>query len=223
MSECVELALCGSNLAGDLPFSCALRWPDGRRESAMSPPTARGDLIGLVAALCERHGVAPAAVQRLRLDLGPGSYTGLRVAVTFVRHLLQFGGAKAIVVDSLALLAARARATVAGRHVALLDARRGRLHCGVFTRDAGGAWQAAVPASAILQPSLDTLLQAGDHVVLPVALRPQLQPLLDARALAVTEVAAVRAEELFAADLPFASVAAADLLPRYLMASYAED
>jgi hypothetical protein len=60
-------------------------------------------------------------------------------------------------------------------------------------------------------------------VVLPVALRPQLQPLLDARALAVTEVAAVRAEELFAADLPFASVAAADLLPRYLMASYAED
>ncbi|MBL8734105.1 MAG: tRNA (adenosine(37)-N6)-threonylcarbamoyltransferase complex dimerization subunit type 1 TsaB [Planctomycetes bacterium] len=216
----VELAICGSNVTGDISFSCALRC-GGVVDERRSPPGGRGDLAGLVDELCRAHGVRPAALTALRLDVGPGSYTGLRVAVTFVRFLQRFGELPVLAVDSLAVLAARAPAG-AGRVHAVLDARRGRFHHGVFARD-GERTLALGESAARPLPELLATLAAGDRAVLPAALAPTLTPALQQRGATVLLASAVAAAELFAAGLPFAPATAADLEPRYLMASYAEE
>jgi tRNA threonylcarbamoyladenosine biosynthesis protein TsaB len=222
MNAPVALAVCGSNLTGDVPFSCALRLPD-RVVAARSAPGQRGDLAALVQQLCAHAGIAPDAIAEVRTDVGPGSYTGLRVAVTFVRVLQQFGGASVQAVDSLALLAARAaRGNAATMRVrALLDARRDRVHVQAFAL-ANGTVRPAARAAAVPLAQVLAELAPGDLVVVPEALPA---PLLDALAAAGASLRRERellAAELFALGLPFAPATAAELEPRYLMASYAE-
>ena len=221
MTAGVELALSGGNLTGDVPFSCALRLPGGI-VGARSAPGARGDLARLVDDLVRAHGLTPEQIGAVRLDVGPGSYTGLRVAVTFVRFLQRFGGVAVQAVDSLALLAARAAMSPpTGRVVAVLDARRERMHRQAFTVRPGAVVATAGPAAL---PLADVLadLRPDDLVVVPANLPPVLREPLAARA-NVFEVRDLVAAEMWTPGLPFVAASAADLEPRYLMASYAED
>jgi tRNA threonylcarbamoyladenosine biosynthesis protein TsaB len=223
MTGLVELALCGSNVTGDVPFSCALRLPQGI-VAAQSAAGARGDLAQLVADLCAAHGVAPEQVGSIRVDVGPGSYTGLRVVVTFVRFLQRFAGVTVQAIDSLALLAARALPTPlppSGRVVAVLDARRQRVHRQAFTvRD--GEVVALQPAAALPLAAVVADLRAADLVLVPETLPEALRAPLAANATVRVERALVAAE-MWTPGLPFMPATAADLEPRYLMASYAED
>ncbi len=219
MNGPLELALSGSNVTGDVPFSCALRLGE-QVHGARSPAGGRGDLAALVAALCAQHGVRPDAVADLRVDVGPGSYTGLRVAVTFVRFLQRFGPARVRACDSLELLAARAR-DHRGRVHALLDARRGRVHAQTFVVGDGIMRSVAAPVAAPLAQVLAGVT-AGDVAVVPASLLPLLGADLQARGAVVRPERELLAAEMFAADVPFADASAADLEPRYLMASYAE-
>ena len=219
------LALCGSNPTGDVPFSCALA-AGGAVLEAESPPGARGDLASLVAGVCARAGLAPAAVRRLRVDVGPGSYTGLRVVLTFVRFLQHFGGASVEAVDSLALLAARASTLPAPpggvrRVRVLLDARRARVHTQVF--DVTPAAIVAVSA-AVAVPLPDVLreLAPGQDVLVPAGLPAALRDALAAAGAQVHEQARVTAAAMLREPLPFTPACSADLEPRYLMASYSE-
>jgi tRNA threonylcarbamoyladenosine biosynthesis protein TsaB len=160
-------------------------------------------------------------LQQVRIDLGPGSYTGLRSAVTFVRFLQHFGALPVLAVDSLALMAARAPAARAACVRAVLDARRGRFHHGAFRRSAAGI-AAQAPIGTLALPDLLAAIGTGDVVVLPAALAAQLGGELLARGAEVLPIARVTAKELFAPELPFVSVAGAELTPRYLAGSYAE-
>jgi len=62
----VTLAVSGSNLTGDVPFSAALRLPDGAVHEARAPAGERGDLASLCRDLCAAHGVAPRDLAELR-------------------------------------------------------------------------------------------------------------------------------------------------------------
>lgn len=220
MSDAAELALSGSNLTADVPFSVALRTA-GTVHALQPAAGERGDLARLTADVCARAGLRPEQVGTIRLDVGPGSYTGLRVAVTFVRFLQHFGGVRVLAIDSLLWLAARAGVDD-GRVVALLDARRDRFHRGVFSRDGNGVLQPLLPSAALPLAEVLLELRVGDRCVLPTALATQLEPELRARGATCLPAAGLLATELFAADLPFTRPSAAELLPRYLMASYAE-
>lgn len=215
-----SLAICASNLDGAVPFAVALRLADGRVTGAHSTPTARQELPAMVASLCASAGLAAADLRELRLDLGPGSYTGLRVAVTFVRFLQHFSALPVLAVDSLAVLAARARGH--RRVVPLLDARRERFHVAAYATLAGAPLQELEPAAAV--PWSDVLARVGpdDVVVLPESLAAQRGAELAARGARVAGATTVLAEELFAADLPFVAATSEALEPRYLMGSYAE-
>ena len=124
------LALTGSNLCGDAAFSAALL-SEGEVTVSSVPAGERGDLASLCRDLCASRDLRPEQLSRIVLDVGPGSYTGLRVAVTFVRLLQQYSTLEVEGVCSLAVLARRA-AEVAEAPDApvrtLLDARRGRWH-----------------------------------------------------------------------------------------------
>lgn len=222
MSDGALLALSGSNLTGDAPYSVALAVA-GRVHALASPAGGRGDLAGLVAAVCADAGLAAADVRRVRVDVGPGSYTGLRVALTFVRCLQRFGGVAVEAVDSLALLAARAAAPGdAPRRVhAVLDARRERVHAQAF--EVGAAVRALAPAAAVSAAVAAAAVGPGELVVVPAGLPPPLRAAFADRGAEVRPVAGVVASELLAPCLPFAAAGFADLEPRYLMGSYAED
>lgn len=216
------LALCGSNLGGDLPFSCALRLPDGLHV-ARSPAGARGDLAALADELCRAHGVGPSDLRELRLDLGPGSYTGLRVAVTFARFLQRFGGIPVLACDSLLLVAAAAPPVPgAVRLRPLLDARRDRFHCSAVRIGPAGLDHEVPPAAVPLAHVLDSL-QPGDLVVTTAALAARLGDAVQAAGAAVAVFGPIDASALFAAVLPLQACESAGLEPRYLMGSYAED
>lgn len=221
MSSAPALALSGSNVTGDIAYSCALA-ADGVVFAAAATE-GRGELASLVARLCADAGVVPAAIGELRVDVGPGSYTGLRVAVTFVRFLQRFGGVPVLAVDSLALLAGRAAATAAGPLpvLALLDARRQRVHTQRFVV-APGRVEALGPPAAVKVEQAVAGLADGDVVVIPATLPPALASPLRAAGAVLRAETRVTAAELFAPGLPFLPAAAADLEPRYLMGSYAE-
>jgi len=220
MSDHPALALSGSNLTGDAPFSAALRVGDALHAAA-SPPGGRGDLAGLVAGLCATAGLTPADVRTVRVDVGPGSYTGLRVALTFVRFLQRFGAVDVQAIDSLALLAARARAPADRRVHAVLDARRERVHWQAFDVGPRGV---AVAAPAAALPLAEAVARVGcGLVVAPAALPAALQAAFAAAGAELALHTRVVAAEMFAAPLPFAPAAIADLEPRYLMGSYVED
>lgn len=214
------LALSGSNVTGDTPFSCALRLA-GVVHEALSPQGQRGDLATLAALLCDAHGVQPADVGELRLDLGPGSYTGLRVAVTFVRFLQRFGDVRVLATDSLSLLATAALPAAAGSRLRpLLDARRERFHAALLVAEP--VLRVVEPPAAL--PFADVLARAGvgDTFVLPAAVEAAHGAALRATGAAVHVAALVTAAALFRPELSLEPATSAQLEPKYLMASYAE-
>lgn len=218
----VALAICGSNLAGTTAYSCALL-VDGTVTEACTAPGDRGDLAVLVAELAARCQVRPDQLHELRADLGPGSYTGLRVALTFARTLAAFDGMRVFGLDSLALLAAAAPSE-ATRTVPVLDARRDRWHCGSFARDPDGKIRQTADSRALTAEELLAAV-AADHVV--VAVPDQLErirALFAGRSDAPRVIAATpkTAAALFDPRLPCSPLRTEELQPRYLMGSYAE-
>lgn len=60
----------------------------------------RVDLLPATADLCADHGVAPAAIVEVYISIGPGSFTGLRNAVTAAKMLTLVHGCKIIAVPT---------------------------------------------------------------------------------------------------------------------------
>lgn len=218
-----RLAVSGSNLTGDVPFSAALSM-DAGTFVVRSPVGERGDLTRLCQTLCEQQGLAPEQIEEVLVDVGPGSYTGLRVAVTFVRFLQSFGAIPVRAVDSLALLAhyACGNAPDGTRVRPLLDARRGRYHTAQFEYR-GGELVELEAANATNTEQVLASLQPGERVVMPAAFAEQLGEQLRERKIEVIVACDLGADALFAPGLPLFLAKTEDLEPRYLMATYAED
>ncbi|HRF02217.1 MAG TPA: tRNA (adenosine(37)-N6)-threonylcarbamoyltransferase complex dimerization subunit type 1 TsaB [Pirellulaceae bacterium] len=102
------------------------RLPDGER-------SARG-LIPMLDRLIRSTGRSPGDLDWLGLTLGPGSFTGLRVGITFAKMLALAGDVRLVGVDSFEPYERWYRDQVAagvepaGRFVTLLDAQRRQFH-----------------------------------------------------------------------------------------------
>ena len=219
------LAVSGSDLSGAAPFSVALR-VDGVIAAQQSPAGQRGDLARLCADVCEQRGIAPRDVAAVLVDVGPGSYTGLRVATTFARCLQAFGGTVVGAVSSLALLALAGVRTASGRRLRpLLDARRGRLHTALYELDDGQLQQRQAPAALPVDEAI-AAIDDRELVILPLSLGDRIAERLGANwreRCCTIEPDDVGAARLFAPELPMFVAEFADLEPNYLMASYAEE
>jgi tRNA threonylcarbamoyladenosine biosynthesis protein TsaB len=87
-------------------------------------------LVGSIAALLQRHGVEKRSLSLLAVASGPGSFTGLRVAIATVKGLAE---AFAIPVVPVSVLEAILLASEApGRAVAAIDAQRGEVFFAEF-------------------------------------------------------------------------------------------
>lgn len=134
----VALAL-GPDLLGAETFSASLR------HSAEIFPTI-GDLL-------ERSGYGAADISQVYISVGPGSFTGLRIAVTVAKSMHLANSTRIITVNSLDAIAANVKDAAVGpaiqnasadrsapRRVAtVLDAKRGQFYVAVYEYGAADA------------------------------------------------------------------------------------
>lgn len=114
---------CGSRLLAERDF------PTDREHAR--------ELLPVVDELCREQGWTAADLDHCYLSIGPGSFTGLRVAVTFARHLALATGTKICAVPTLDTIVENC-ATVASpplRVAAILDAKRGQVFAAVYQKD----------------------------------------------------------------------------------------
>lgn len=93
-------------------------------------------LVPEVVAFLRRHGVAPGDIDVVAVSVGPGSFTGLRVGVTFAKSFAYAAGAELIGVETFRAIAENTPA--AGTIAAIADAQRGGLMFGEYERDLAG-------------------------------------------------------------------------------------
>ena len=129
--------------------SVGLQTDDGE-DRILSEDLGRGHaerLFPLLRDLLSMAGLDLAAVRRIGVTLGPGSFTGLRVGVSAARGLALVTGSECVGVSTLAAHAEAARPFVEGRPVlATFDSRRGDFYGQLF--DAGGQPLTAPEASS---------------------------------------------------------------------------
>ena len=91
----------------------------------------------LMATALAQAKIEPAAVDALAVSIGPGSFTGLRVGLSFAKGLAFASGARLVGVGTLEALAAGAPPRFSLVAV-VTDARRGETYSAVFRRTARG-------------------------------------------------------------------------------------
>jgi len=185
----------------------------------------RRDLAPTVAELFLAANLTPELLTEIRLDVGPGSYTGLRVAVTFAKTLASFTPCIVRTTSSLSLMAVAALrcglVTGNGAIACVLDARRERFHLARFAPGERIATLAAPRALSL--PEIVSRLQEGDRVLADASALQALRALALPAQVAVLPAPEVTAEDLFDSRLELVTQAAHELEPLYLMGTYAED
>ena len=201
--------------------SVALRLPDGSI-TVLAPPAGANHLIATIDSAFAEHGLAPRDLGELRLDLGPGSYTGLRVAVTFARMILEYRQIPVRTGTSLELSALASWAKnpeLTGRVLRpVLDARRNRFHHASIKLDHSAV--TVDPPRATSKEELLAAIAPGEVVLADPKLHELLRGIADRASLVPHQP--WDAALLFDGRLVCAQAAEEDLEPLYLMGSYAE-
>jgi tRNA threonylcarbamoyladenosine biosynthesis protein TsaB len=107
------------------------------------------DLVPAAKAACERAGWESRSIDLVAVSIGPGSFTGIRIAVTLAKVMAFDTGAKIVAVPSLRVMAENAPPD--RRRVAtIVDAKRGGLFASIFKRRGKG------DADGVLAPNVSS-------------------------------------------------------------------
>lgn len=115
--------------------------------------------------LLEDAGYVPADLDLLVCDVGPGSFTGLRLGLATVRAMAWAAAVPAVGVGSLEAMLAETPAAAEGPWLAVLPSRRGVIYAGLG--DAAGCWRTAEVALIDLGP---WCLEGAQPLAAPVGL-----------------------------------------------------
>ncbi len=112
-------------------------------ESRFSGPMQHSaEIFPALDALLRHHGYAPEDIDQVHLAIGPGSFTGLRIAVTMAKVMHLANAVRIVTVDSLDVVAANVsegpgtplETVVPDRIAALFDAKRGQFYASLYQR-----------------------------------------------------------------------------------------
>jgi tRNA threonylcarbamoyladenosine biosynthesis protein TsaB len=123
-----------------------------------------GALPGQVAAVLRQAGVDWPALGGVAVSIGPGSFTGLRIAVAFAKGLAFASGLPLVAVPTLEALAQAAGAAPGTRVCAAIDARKREVYAATFDMGSGGVQRMTLDAAAS-PAALAAGLRAGTIVV----------------------------------------------------------
>jgi tRNA threonylcarbamoyl adenosine modification protein YeaZ len=145
------LAVETSSRVGSVALACG---PNLREERVFSAPMQHSaEIFPAIAELLGRHGCTPAQLEQVHISLGPGSFTGLRIAVAMAKAMYLASGVRIVTVDSLDVVTANLSAlpcertaerivgqevTVPERVAALFDAKRSQFYGAVYEYVASG-------------------------------------------------------------------------------------
>ncbi len=127
------------------------------------------DLVLAAKTACERAGWDRRRIDCVAVSIGPGSFTGIRIAVTFAKFIAYDTGAKVVAVPSLRALAENAPGD-RQRIVPIVDAKRGGLFASIFVRHDNTR---ARRGSGGVSPSFEEVF--GPALIEPEALAARLQ------------------------------------------------
>ena len=148
-----NLAIETSTRRGSITLGCG----DDILESVDLPEPKRHRLVLMAAIdeLFQRHGLAPADLDQVYVSIGPGSFTGLRIAVTTAKMLAMTLGARLVAVPTVEVLAENVPPRTVGTHLAVcLNTKADTAYTGCFISD-GERWQ---PARAPRLSAIDEML-----------------------------------------------------------------
>lgn len=93
-----------------------------------------GQLLPAADGLCRQLGWTPSQIEQVHVSVGPGSFTGTRIGVTFAKSLALASGAQVVAVPSFEALAANALSLPEppANLVVLMDARQGQVFAESF-------------------------------------------------------------------------------------------
>ena len=147
IEEAIILAVETSSRIGS---ACLARGPRLLAESQFTGPMQHSsELFPTIGDLLRNHGYVPRDIDQVHIAIGPGSFTGLRIAVALVKAMHLANAAQIVTVDSLDVVAANLSEAPAGhgdircdepgiaipdRIAALFDAKRGQFYVSVYQR-----------------------------------------------------------------------------------------
>jgi tRNA threonylcarbamoyladenosine biosynthesis protein TsaB len=149
-------------------------------------------LMPMIADLFDAARIEARALDLIGVTVGPGSFTGLRIAIAAARGLALAAGIPALGVSSFAAIAARLPPGARGGRALLvvLDTRRDDFYLQLVTADGPGEPRLSTGEAAALWLPRVPLLLAGDAAW-------RLAPALGGRDIAIAEnVTQVRAEDV---------------------------
>ncbi len=127
--------------------------PDLLGETTFTAPLRHSaEIFPAIVDLLSRSGYGPPDLDQVHLSIGPGSFTGLRIAVTVGKAMHLANGVRIVAVDSLDTIAANVKdarleeafqsiseeSSGPGRLATLLDAKRGQFYTAVYEYDTDG-------------------------------------------------------------------------------------
>jgi tRNA threonylcarbamoyl adenosine modification protein YeaZ len=148
--EAVILAVETSSRVGSVALALG---PEIIEEVRFSGPMQHStEIFPAIDGLLRRHGYAPTDIDQIHIAIGPGSFTGLRIAVTMAKAMHLANAVRIVTVDSLDVVAANlfdvlggpveapdGQIAVPDRIAALFDAKRGQFYASVYRRVGPGS------------------------------------------------------------------------------------
>jgi len=154
--ESLILAVETSSRAGSVAVAVGKRM---LAETTFSGPMRHSaEIFPAILGLMERFGLKSRQIEQIHISIGPGSFTGLRIATTLAKIMHLANGAKIVTVDTLDVIAANildscfsrgkpAPAKAGERVAVILDAKRNQFFVAVYEYTSVAFWKKAVPDS----------------------------------------------------------------------------
>jgi tRNA threonylcarbamoyladenosine biosynthesis protein TsaB len=141
---------------------------DGVLLAEASETGGRGaNAFGMIEKVLETAKREREAVEVLAVGLGPGSYTGIRVALSVAQGWQLARGVKLLGIGSAECLAAQAqKEKIYGRVHVVIDAQRGEYYLAVFESTVDGV-EPVSPLKIVTSSSVEALAAAGEILVGP--------------------------------------------------------
>lgn len=138
----ISIAIETSGRTGSVAIACEDAILDHTTLSGFQKHSS--ELLPAIQSLLSRHGLSTKDIQHIYLPKGPGSFTGIRIAVTFAKMAAFAMGAKIVAVNTLDALAHNALYYMDNtnsdiqRIAPILDAKKGYFYVAIFNKTSNG-------------------------------------------------------------------------------------